>query len=270
MNDKPHLSATQLESYVRCPEAYRRSYVEREKLPPGIALLKGKGFHKGAETNMRQKLETHVDLPADDIVAASVAAFETDLRSGYALDMGETRNHETVIGEAKDGLATMAELHAKEQAPDYQPVMVEEQIRIELPGPRDLLAVIDLADDADRVTDFKTGGKKKSQDEADGSVQLTVYAGAYKVATGKLPSEVRLDVAIQSKTKTYRDVVTSHREPADFQALANRINVVSAAIDAGLFPPTTAGAWWCSAKFCGYHATCPFVNPRRRAGAQND
>lgn len=270
MSDRPHLSPTQLESFVRCPEAYRRSYVEREKLPPGIALLKGKGFHKGAETNMRQKLDSHVDLPASDIVAATVAAFETDLRSGYVLDSGETRSHERVIGEAKDGLAAMAELHATEQAPDYQPVMVEKQVRIELPGPRDLLAVIDLADDRDRVTDFKTGGKRKSQDEADASVQLTVYAGAYKIATGNLPSEVRLDVAVQSKTKTFRDVVSSQREAADFQALANRINVVSAAIDTGLFPPTTPGAWWCSARFCGYHATCPFVNPRRRAGAQND
>ena len=122
----------------------------------------------------------------------------------------------------------------------------------------------------DMVKGFKTGGRKKSQDDADASIQLTIYSGAYTSETGSPPSEVRLDTAVQTKTKAYRDVVSSQREPADFVALANRINAISGAIDAGMFPPTSPTNWWCSARFCGYHATCPFVNPRRRSGAQND
>lgn len=271
MSIRPHLSATQLDSYCKCPEAYRRRYLEGEKIPPGIALLKGKGFHKGAETNMRQKIESHRDMPAGDVVDVAVAAFDDEAKGGFVLGRDEqARGPGAVIGEAKDSVASLVGVHAKQQAPDYQPVMVEETVRLELPGPRDLLAVIDLVDDQDRVTDFKTGGKRKSQSDADDSVQLTIYSGAFAARTGRLPSEVRLDTAVDTKTKSYRDVVTSSRDEKDFDALAARINVVTAAIEGGAFPPATPGAWWCSARWCGYHATCPFVNPSRGRRSQND
>lgn len=268
---KPHLSASQLESFCRCPEAYRRRYAEGEIIPPGIAMLVGSGFHRGAEANMRQKVESREDMPAKEIVDMAVAGFEAEIGKGYILNDAEASvGSEIVIGEAKDSVATFAQLHAKEQAPDYQPIMVEHPVRIELPGPRDLVGIIDLADEQQRVTDFKTGGRRKSQEDADGSVQLTVYAAAFQVETGSPPSEVRLDTAVKTKTKMYRDVITSTRDADDFAALASRINVVTDAIDRGSFPPATPGAWWCSSRFCGYYSTCPFINPKRGRAAQND
>lgn len=268
---KPHLSASQMESHSRCPAAYERRYICGEIIPPGIALLKGSGFHRGAETNMRQKVESHRDLSAKDIVAAAVAAFDLQTNAGFVLSDDEaSRGAPVVLGEAKDSLAVMAECHAKEQAPDYQPVLVEETVRIALPGPRDLLGIIDLADDRNRVVDFKTAGRKKSQSDADDSVQLSVYAAAFQGRTGKPPAEVRLDCVVQTKTKTTRDVVVSQRTEADFVALANRINATSAAIQSGIFPPTTPGAWWCGPRFCGYFSTCPFVNSERQALAERN
>jgi len=114
MNEKPHSSSTQLEMYWRCPESYRRRYVEGEKIPPGIAPIQGKAYHVGAETNFRQKIESWVDLPKKEIVEAAAAAFDTELAGGYILSEEEVgRGSSVIIGEAKDKLVQLAELHAE-------------------------------------------------------------------------------------------------------------------------------------------------------------
>ncbi len=261
-DDRPHTSQTQLELYAKCPEAFRRRYIEGEKIPPGFALLKGSGYHGGVEVNMSQKIDSHRDLPVGDIVDASVAAFEARQVDGVSLtDEEASRGLRVVQSEVIDDLCDVATVHAVKQAPDYQPIMVERKVRIELPGTHDLLAVIDLGDDQDRVVDFKSSGKRKSQADADASVQLTVYAAAYQVETGRDAQELRLDTIVQTKTKTSREVVETRRGPRDFNALADRINVIRSAIEAGNFPPASGLGWWCSSKWCGYYRTCKFVNP---------
>lgn len=271
MSDRPHLSPTQIDLFTRCGEAYRRRYIEGEKIPLGMALLKGKGFHAGAEHNMRQKIESHRDLPASDIVDAAVASFEAETTGGYSLSQDEVfRGAKIILGETTDSLVQLAKVHAEQQAPDYQPIMVEQKVRIELPGNRDLLGVIDLADDKGRVVDFKTAGKSKSQSDADSSIQLTTYAAAYQVTTGEPPALVQLDTLVTGKKGVKRQVLESSRGPADFTALANRINAVSAAIDAGIFPPAPPGSWQCSAKWCGFHASCGYVNSERSALTEGD
>jgi RecB family exonuclease len=266
---KPHISQTQLESLCRCPEAYRRRYIEGERIPPGIALLKGSAFHKGAETNFRQKLASHEDLPVDEIKEATAAAFESSLAGSYSLSEEEvSRGAAVTLGEAKDAVVALAEIHAEHQAPDYQPVLVEQPVTIVLPSAsRDLLGIIDLADDKGRVVDLKTSGKKKNQNEADTSVQLTVYAAPYHAKTGGPPAELRLDTIVQSKKSVSRDVLTTDRGTADFRALANRINVALHIIDAGIFLPASPGSWWCASRWCGFWSTCRFVNSERKAKA---
>lgn len=266
---KPHLSATQLDSYCKCGEAYRRRYMEGEKIPPNVAMLKGTGFHRGAEHNFRQKITSHEDLKASDIVDAAVAAFDFEVEKGVELAGDDKlRGKTVVVAETKDDLAKVVEVHARDQAPDYQPVFVEEPFTLELPGSRDLKGVIDLADDLRRVTDLKSAGKSKSQSDADNSVQLTIYAAGHHALTGNPPTEVRLDTIVTTKTKTYRDVKASERGVEDFNALANRIDAVNAGVDKGVFAPATPGAWWCGPKWCGYWNTCPFVNSHRAALAQ--
>jgi CRISPR/Cas system-associated exonuclease Cas4 (RecB family) len=249
----------------RCQEQYRRRYIEGEKIPPGISMHTGSGFHKGAETNFTQKIETHEDLPAKEIVEAAVAGFDERVDcDGITLsEEEESVGLDKTVGQAKDRLTTLVALHAQQQAPEYQPTAVEMTVRIDLPGPRDLLGVIDLVDVRKRVTDFKTAAKRKSAGEVDTCIQLTTYAALYAQENGELPTEVRLDTVVATKTKIYRDLQISQRGKAHFDALAARINVVAASIETGIFPPATGDPrpWWCSDKFCGYYRTCPYVTP---------
>jgi len=265
---KPHLSATQMDTYCRCPEAYRRSYIEKEKIPPMVAALRGRGMHHGAKVNFRQKMASGVDLPAADIIDAGIAQFETECKGGLMLDYEEAkRGAPAVVSDAVASLRTILGFHAAQQAPHYQPIMVEHFVQLELSGPRDLVGVIDVATKS-VVADFKNAKRSKSQGEVESSIQLTTYAAMYKAETGQLPQAVALDTIVTLKTETKRQVLISSRDEADLLALRNRINAINHAIDAGSFPPAAPGSWNCSDRWCGYYRTCPFVNGGR--GSQGD
>lgn len=262
--DKPHLSHTQLDMYWRCPEQYRRRYIEREVIPPGVAMLQGTGVHRAAEANFRQKIETHADMPAKEIVEIAAAAFDAETAGGFILtDDEQNRGAAMVLGDAKAKLVQMAEVHAAEQAPEYQPLQVEHRTRLVFPeASHDLVAITDLRDDRRRVIDFKTAARKKPQSEADESVQLTIYAAAHRVDTGEDPDEVRLDVLTKTK-QPQRQVLSSKRNVNDYIALLNRVNVTLRAINSGNFPPASPGSWVCSPRWCGFFSTCPYVNSER-------
>lgn len=264
---KPHYSGSQLDTFCMCPESYRQWYIEKNRIPPTVYMARGTGMHEGAAMNSRQKMETFRDLPAKDIIDAGIAEFEAATKDGIMLTPEEaSRGPDAVIGETKDDLRAILDCHAKEQAPSYQPIMVEQTVRIELPNsPRDLLGVVDLATE-NEVVDYKTAKRSKSQKDADTSVPLTIYAVAFMVVTGSAPEFVSLDSVIQTAKATKRQKVISTRDENDFRALANRINAVDHAIRSGSFPPALPGSWKCSPKYCGYYRTCPFVNGSRDQG----
>lgn len=267
-NEKPHLSPSQLDMYCRCGEAYRRRYMEKEIIPPAVAMLRGTAVHAGAETNFKQKVRSHEDLPVKTIVDIAAAKFTERLYAeGVQLTGDEVQEGvKAVCARALDETAKLAKLHAEQAAPEYQPTHVEEFVRLSLPGHYDMLGVIDVLDDKKRITDHKTSGKKKNQDEVDNSTQLTYYAAAGRKLLGEPVSEVRLDCLITTATPS-RQVLKSTREKRDFQVLAARINAVAQGVQAGNFPPAPQGAgiWWCSGRFCGYHSTCPYVNANRKS-----
>lgn len=264
-SEKPHISATQLEMYWRCPEQYRRRYVENEIIPPGIALLQGKAIHSGAEHNFKQKIESHRDLPPFEITEIAISSFEEQLDGEFLLTEEEaSRGASLVLGEAKDQVRDLAILHAIEQAPEYQPIAVEHKTRIACANAsRDILAITDLRDDKGRIIDFKIVSRRLSNDAVHSSTQLTIYAAAYQIEVGSPCHSVRLDALIKTK-EPKRQVLESKRTTADFQALLNRINATLDAIEKGSFPPASPGSWWCNPRWCGYWFSCPYVNSERR------
>ncbi len=268
MSDKPHVSPTQLDMHAKCGMQYHFRYVEGIIIPPGTAMMKGTSVHGAAKVNNRQKIESHKDLPIAELKEAAAAAFEGAQSGGYRLDDEERdRGEKVVMGEAKDRAVAMTEVYGKEIAPAYQPGFVEKRFRILLPGPRDLVGIIDMADIRRNVVDLKTTAKKKSQADADASLQLTTYAAGHKAITGHDAASLKLETVVQTKTKTYRQTLQTSRTAASQQVLANRINAMTESLAAGVIVPAPPSAWWCSRKWCGYHSMCPFVeNGRNRNG----
>jgi hypothetical protein len=256
--------------YLRCGEQWRRRYVLGEKIPPGVALVKGGAVHKAAEVNYAQKVESHADLPASDLVAAAAAHVGDVIQNeGLMLAPDETaRGVAKVKGEIVDRAVVLTKLFAERVAPSVQPALVEQFVTIELPNhTHDLLGRLDVTDTGDRIRDLKTAGRRKTQDDVDRSDQLTYYDAAFRKLTGRAPAGVTMDVLLDLKKP---DVQTLHssRDDKDRQVFLNRLNAMLAGVKAGSFPPAPLGAWCCSPKWCGYWFTCGFVNAERKAAAE--
>ncbi len=87
---------------------------------------------------------------------------------------------------------------------------------------------------------------------------MTTYSLARLVLDGSLPEKVVLDYLVRLKTpKSVTVDATPDRE--HFSELFARIEAAHVAMTKGVFIPAPLDAWWCSAKWCGYHATCRYA-----------
>jgi hypothetical protein len=235
--------------------AWYWAYPEKMKMPPGIALLTGGATHKGAEVNFLQKIETHADLPEKDIVEAAVEELKLQFKGEVHLD-----DFEKKIGKRKvkartiDKVAALASLHAREQAPDYQPVAVEKKFHAALNDEWDIVGYADVITE-DMIADFKTAGKSKRQSDADMSEQLTTYYACEPKAN------LRLDVLVKTKTPK-RQILDTTRTPADVRRLELRYAAMIASVETGVFVPCDPSSWKCTRRFCGYVNICPYFSGR--------
>ncbi len=269
-SNRPHVSPSQLDMYLRCGEQYRRRYVLGEKVPPGIALVKGSACHKAAEVNYRQKIQSGEDLPEQALLEAAATGFEEASAGGVFFDPDEAGRAEQVLGLAKDSAVALTRVFRRDISPRVQPVIVEEFVRIPIPtASHDLLGRLDVADTGKVVRDLKTSNRRKPQDEIDRSDQMTFYALAYRHKTGERPAGVALDVLVDTNTPASQ-ILTSTRDEKDVAVFLHRVNAFLAGVKAGSFAPAPLGAWCCSPKYCGFFSSCPYVNPDRAAAADSN
>lgn len=267
---KPHISPSAVDMYLRCGEQYRRRYMLGERLPPGVALIKGSAVHRAAEINYRQKITTHADLSVRDMQEAAAEHVQATVKSdGLMLAPDEaTRGASRIEGEIIDRAVALTTEFADRVAPTVMPILVEQFVTVELPNhTHNLVGRLDVADVADKIRDLKTSGRRKTQDEIDRSDQLTFYGIAFERLTGREPAGVVLDVLLDQK-RTDVQRLESARTTKDKQVFLNRLNAVLVGVNRGNFPPAAPGSWTCSPRFCGYWWTCPYVNSERRAAAE--
>ena len=261
-----HFSVSQAAMYLRCGEQYRRRYCEGERVPPGIALVKGTAVHGAAESNHKQKISTRQDLPLADIKDAAATTYKARIATEGLYLVGEERTRkDKVIGEGLDDSVSLAEVYGKSIAPSIQPVAVELQAKVALGGDfPPMIGYLDVVDEEQRIRDLKTSSKKKPG-AAIQSLQLTTYAMFYYVLQGRMPEAVVMDVAIRSeKGDTSAQKLVGSRQVEDFDPLLAGFGVIMRAISAGVFPPADPEAWVCNPRWCGYWWDCPFISPSTR------
>ena len=268
---KPHISASSISTYTKCGLQYMRRYVNKEILPPAVAMLRGTSIHRGQELNYAQKIESRVDLPKKEVIDASIARFEDGIRAEGLLLNDEERaiGEDKVVGEAKDLVVTMAMALSDQVMPTVQPVAVEEKQLITMPPDvPDLLGFLDVIDVDDFIRDLKASSKAKRQAFWDDDVQMTMYSLFYRAKYGKDAKGVIVDQVIGLKKGVKYEPVTTTRGDRDYKALLHRINAVLRGIKAGVFIPAPTGSWYCGPKWCGYWPTCEMVNGERKAAAE--
>lgn len=256
-----HYSHTQLMMFTRCPAQYRYRYMEGLKVPPGSALVQGISYHKALEHNHTQKIDSHEDLPTQEVKDAYATAFDTALSQGVEWN-DEERSHgiDRTAGELKDeGIGLVGE-YQKVLAPGIQPVAVEKPFSVAFEGvDYTLEGRIDLIDDKEIIHDNKTAAKSPSKDLVGRYIpgpNEFIQGSIYSLAHGRNVGEnnIVFDYAIKTKVPKVLQVEAAITQEDQRFALT-LIKQVDSAIQAQAFWPARTSVM-CSRKSCGYWSLC--------------
>lgn len=262
---KPHLSISQLNMLSRCGEQYRRRYISREIIPPGIAMLVGSAVDRAVTRNLEERLNGRELLPVDAVAEIASAGYVARLDTTDVLltEDEESIGIDAARGRGQDKSVRLARLHAIELAPAIEPTHLQRKVEVDLTGyDYSLLGFIDIQERG-AIRDTKTASKTPAADTADKDDQLTIYALMAQVIDGAIPERLCLDYLIdteQPKTK----ILHTARTVEDFHPLLRRVEVATRALAAGVFIPARETDWVCSPRWCGYHATCIYTKKSKR------
>jgi DNA helicase-2/ATP-dependent DNA helicase PcrA len=233
------LSASAIEIYEECPLRFK---LEREwNLPRDVPA----SLHYGAA--MHRILHTFYDaqrygreIGGDDLLEL----FRSDLASAGIADRYQ---YELYLRQGIEQLRQFFEC-ARSAPP---PEVIETERRFELQvGSAKLAGRVDRIDrtgpDTVAIVDYKTG-KPKSQEDADKSLQLSLYALAARETWGK-----RADRLVFHNIENNTPVSTT-RTDAELEAAKARVQEVAEGIARGEFPPNPK--YHCV--FCPYRNLCP-------------
>ena len=246
--EKKHLSASQINCYLRCPMQYYYRYIKNLTLPPRSALTLGSSVHAGIAHNYNQKKKSRKDLKVNTILDVYCQSF----------DMGAKETEwqkDEKPGEVKDQGIELLKVYHSEISPQIQPVEVEQKFEVDFPNvDYGFVGYVDLVDDKNRIIDHKTTARTPNGIASDHRLQLTGYSLGYRAGTGKKEKKVRIDYLVKNK---HAKVVTLEEKisDGDVDRLLKLMAYVAKAIDQELFYPQPHN-FMCCPNGCGYWDIC--------------
>src|SRR5258706_3000118 len=227
------ISVSQVNAYLACPLKYRFQYVDKIPRPWRVAAMAfGSSVHAAVEWFHRERLAGRTP-DASEVQRI----FEGDW---YAQNL-----EPLVFGEreSKDGLLekgrAMLGLYL-ESVNGAKPVAVEQFFELDLSDPETgevfdlrLRGVIDLVEEGEVLVDLKTAGRTLEQGGLERHLQLSTYALAFFLLSGRIP-KLRLDMLLKTAKPRLERHETS-RSLEDLGWTARLIHEVSLAIQAEHF-----------------------------------
>lgn len=248
----------------RCPEQFRRRYIEGERVPPDLGLIRGRAVDQAVNANLSRRVETGEWQTLEEVAdaAAGAVSSETSTQEWTPGDAYEDIPVKEAIGYVTDEVVALSTTHAQDVAPGLRPMLVQATIETEpdslIPVP--LVGVVDLVEANHVLRDLKTRRTSPPSNTADRSTQLTVYSSLYRAVRPEGESKLALDFVWRT-AKTHKmgtaQQVTERTED-DLVRLSRRFEMAVRLVDAEIFPPTKEDNPLCSERFCGYARTCPF------------
>ncbi len=233
------LSASAIEIYEECPLRFK---LEREwNLPRDVSA----SLHYGAA--MHGVLRTFYDAQRFQHEIRDDELLEQFRAALASAGVADRYQYELYLRQGTEQLRQF--IDSARQVPP--PEVIETERRFELPvGGVKLAGRIDRVDrlspDTVAIVDYKTG-KPKSQEDADQSLQLSLYALAARDGLGK-----RAERLIFHNLENNTPVCTT-RTDAELEAAKLRVQEVAEGIARGEFPPNPK--YHCA--FCPYRNLCP-------------
>lgn len=251
MAHKVNLSASSVNTYLRCGHQWYLAYVEGHVSPPSFAQARGIAVHKAVEANMLQKVESKEDMPVEDMKDAFSTSWEEVGEDGFQEDEKKT------AGEVKDAGIALTELHHREVSPLIQPMWVEQPVQFDMNGIT-YSGQIDIVDEMFRVRDTKTTGSKPRPESY--LFGMTGYALAARQAASGVPErDVVLDYLVATKNPYYYQV-TNGGPMSDERIIrfANTVEKVADGIEKGDFIPNGLQGRGVCESMCGYKDICEY------------
>jgi CRISPR/Cas system-associated exonuclease Cas4 (RecB family) len=246
-----HLSASQINLYIQCGLKYRFQYVDRAPRPfKSSGLVFGSAihstiewFHKQRKMGKQVSLEKLYKILESDWFCQRV---EDEVR------YREGEEEKKLILTAKEILGLYF------NSPLDGVVDAEFPFRVPLVHHRSgkslevgLEGFIDLIEEGDIVTEFKTSARSMDPQNTGDILQLTIYSYAYKTLFGKEPKLLRVVNFV--KTRTPKMVILeTGREMKDYERLYYLAQEVLRGIRSGIFFPRQS--FMC--KDCEYEILC--------------
>jgi DNA helicase-2/ATP-dependent DNA helicase PcrA len=239
-----NLSATAVQSYQTCPMQFK---LEREWRIPGevpAAMQYGASIHR--------VLRTYYDavrLNRPMSLGELTELFRMDLAQA---DLQDAYQHELYERQGLDQLREFLALAERNPAPDV--LHTEEEFKLRIGN----ATVVGRMDRIDRVAghrvvivDYKTG-RPRTQEDADKSLQLSIYACAAQESFG-YESERLAFYNLEDNS-----LVSTARSQHELDEAKSQVQEVAAKIAAGQFDPTPG--FQCN--FCAYRNLCPATEKR--------
>lgn len=231
---EPHVSASQLKMFARCPEQYRMRYILGKKERPNGNLVWGLADHAAHEENFKQKVVSGRDLKTAEVKEAFAAAVdlrveedggpgEVDWGKGEILTGDDAKKALALV---KDNGVDLVGLYHETVSPTIMPLGVEEPFtlsaemlgsNVKLIGRIDLRATVPdstvnnafipgavEAPTVERVIERKTAGaKKKVLDQPEWITQGRIeQLGGHVIHGSALDVDYHLSLKIGSRRKT--------------------------------------------------------------------
>lgn len=250
-----NLSLSSVNLFLRCPDKWRRRYIDNEYEGPAtpamvlgsaVGAAEGAAYQTQIDTGQRPTSELVQDAFADEWLE-------------------RTEREEIAWGADKPGLLKDTGVAAVKAydlhiAPGVTPLYVEREFRLGFEGVDwGLAGFFDVEDDDETVRDLKVRGRKMTAVDADTDLQPTAYLLARR-AEGRPASGFVFDTMVKTKTP-YAEIVSTDRTDAQLDAFTHRLYGVAAEIswrvETGNWAYSAPGNFLCSERMCGYWHRCP-------------
>jgi DNA helicase-2/ATP-dependent DNA helicase PcrA len=238
------LSASAVQLYETCPLQFK---LEREWRIPGevpAAMQYGATMHRVLRAYY-DSVRFQRTMTEDDLIGFFKADLaEAGLQDGYQYELYE-----------EQGIAQLQEfLSARRQSPMPEVLHTEEWFEMKVSG----VTVVGRIDRIDKleagkvaIIDYKSG-KPQDQEDADESLQLSIYAIAAREKWGYEADQIAFyNLATNSQ-------VTTRRSDIELQDAKARVEEVAHRVAVGKFEPKPG--FHCT--FCAYRSLCPATEKR--------
>jgi len=252
------LSFSSISLLRKCPEKWRRRYIERGYEPVSGHQVAGSAIHDAEAQHLFAVHCGEEPFTVERVLDEYAAAF--DLRA----DGSDVNWFRQTRGELKDAGARALAVYHERVGVTIRPAEVERGFRLRWPGcDWEFTGFADVETEDGTVVDLKTTSRPKTV--SDVAVQAGMYLAARRAERREQHHRFRADV-MQLPGKTTPPKVTQLPVTvsdawldSSERLIVNAAREIAWRAENDIWTGAPDGAWWCSDRWCGYWRSCPLA-----------